>query len=230
MSGSYTYTVASDYANRPVNYVSFWDSCRFANWLHNGQPTGAQGPGTTETGAYTLNGYNWTGGETIQRNAGWRWAITSEDEFYKAAYYKGGSTNAGYWNFATSSDRQPGRDLNDVSGNNVNYYGDPFPIQSPYYTTVVGEFQNSESPYGTFDQSGNVYEWNEAVLSGAYRGVRGGSFADYVHSQYASARSSYSPTLEGAGVGFRVVQVPEPGCALLLVVASPGLVSRRRRS
>ena len=52
------YSVAADCANRPVNYVSFWDACRFANWLHNGQPTGPQGPGTTEDGAYTLNGYN----------------------------------------------------------------------------------------------------------------------------------------------------------------------------
>jgi sulfatase modifying factor 1 len=33
----YTYTVASDWANRPVNYVSYWDSLRFANWLGNGQ-------------------------------------------------------------------------------------------------------------------------------------------------------------------------------------------------
>ena len=52
----YQYRVASDWANRPVNYVSWGDAARFANWLHNGQPTGAQGPGTTETGAYTLNG------------------------------------------------------------------------------------------------------------------------------------------------------------------------------
>ncbi len=53
-SGNYTYTVAADWANRPVNYVGFWDACRFANWLHNGQPEGPQGAGTTETGAYTL--------------------------------------------------------------------------------------------------------------------------------------------------------------------------------
>ena len=51
-SPNYSYTVAADWANRPVNYVSFWDAARFANWLHNGQPTGAQGPGTTEGGAY----------------------------------------------------------------------------------------------------------------------------------------------------------------------------------
>jgi len=47
-SGSYSYSVAADWANRPVNMVSYWDSCRFANWLHNGQPTGAQDAGTTE--------------------------------------------------------------------------------------------------------------------------------------------------------------------------------------
>jgi hypothetical protein len=35
--GSYNYSVAADWANRPVNYVSFWDACRFANWLSNGQ-------------------------------------------------------------------------------------------------------------------------------------------------------------------------------------------------
>ena len=49
-SGSYTYSVASDWANRPVNLVSYWDSCRFANRLHNGQPTGLQTALTTEDG------------------------------------------------------------------------------------------------------------------------------------------------------------------------------------
>ncbi len=44
--------VAADWAEGPVNWVSFWDAARFVNWLHNGQPTGAQGLGTTEDGAY----------------------------------------------------------------------------------------------------------------------------------------------------------------------------------
>jgi formylglycine-generating enzyme required for sulfatase activity len=35
--GSYTYSVAPDWADRPVNYVGFGDAMRFANWLHNGQ-------------------------------------------------------------------------------------------------------------------------------------------------------------------------------------------------
>lgn len=41
-SGSYSYTVDAAFVNRPVNYVSFWDACRFANWLGNGQKSGAQ--------------------------------------------------------------------------------------------------------------------------------------------------------------------------------------------
>jgi hypothetical protein len=52
----YVYTTNSAYDNRPVNDVCFWDACRFANWLHNGQPTGAQDLTTTEDGSYYLNG------------------------------------------------------------------------------------------------------------------------------------------------------------------------------
>ncbi|MFY7808318.1 MAG: SUMF1/EgtB/PvdO family nonheme iron enzyme, partial [Fimbriimonadaceae bacterium] len=85
--GSYTYATVSGRANNPVNFVSFWDACRFANWLHNGQPTGAQNNATTETGAYTLT-LSGTNANTITRNAGWLWAVTSENEWYKAAYHQ----------------------------------------------------------------------------------------------------------------------------------------------
>jgi len=53
--GSYAYSVDSNWANRPVNYVSWGDAVRFANWLHNDQPTGAQGLSTTEDGAWADN-------------------------------------------------------------------------------------------------------------------------------------------------------------------------------
>ena len=51
------------YANRPVDYVSFWDAARFTNWLHNGQGLG----GDTENGAYTLGGYTLYGGVLSDR-------------------------------------------------------------------------------------------------------------------------------------------------------------------
>ncbi len=38
--GDYAYGVASQFANKPVNHVSWGDAARFANWISNGQPTG----------------------------------------------------------------------------------------------------------------------------------------------------------------------------------------------
>ncbi len=57
--GSYSYSVTGSAAGRdnmPMAYVSWGDAARFCNWLQNGQPTGAEGDGTTETGAYLLSG------------------------------------------------------------------------------------------------------------------------------------------------------------------------------
>src|SRR5690606_1941185 len=39
--GSYVYSVMGN-GQRPITYVSWFDAARFANWLHNGQPSGAQ--------------------------------------------------------------------------------------------------------------------------------------------------------------------------------------------
>lgn len=233
-SGNYTYSVADDWANRPVNWVSYWDACRFANWLGN-----SQGNGDTETGAYTLNGYNGDDGSWIQRNVGATWVVTSEDEWYKAAYYKGGGTTAGYWLYPTSSNTAPGRDMADASGNNANYHTPPYefphapPIDSDKYTTVVGEFENSDSPYGTFDQGGNVFEWNEAIVyqpaNIAFRGLRGGS-CDVGGSNLQASYRYYGGALgENQQFGFRVSEVPEPSSIIALAGGLISLLGIRRR-
>jgi len=198
--GSYTYNVASDWANRPVNYVSWGDAARFANWLHNGQPSGAQGAGTTETGAYTLNGAM-TNAEllAITRNADWKWAITSEDEWYKAAYHKNDGVTGNYWDYPTSSNSRPSNVLGNPTdpGNNATYYNSGYTIGSPYWRTEVGAHENSDSPYGTYDQGGNALEWNEAVLYGSYRGLRGGSIGSIATELHASFRHGYNPLERG---------------------------------
>ncbi|NQU76818.1 MAG: hypothetical protein HQ546_10955, partial [Planctomycetes bacterium] len=79
-----------------------------------------------------------------------------------------------------------------------------------YYTTLAGEFQNSDSPYGTFDKGGNVWEWNEAILYGAYCGLRGGSFLSHsIDTLHASYRYGNIPTGQISYIGFRVCEALE---------------------
>ena len=68
----------------------------------------------------------------------------------------------------------------------------------------------SGSPYGTFDQGGNEWEWTEAVLEGSYRGVRGGAFNYSDYHMNAAYRDTYWLPHEDLPLGFRVAGVFEP--------------------
>ena len=206
--GSYTYNVAADWANRPVNYVSWGDAARFANWLHNGQPTGVQDLTTTEDGSYFLNGAT-SNAEllAIARQPDATWVIPSEDEWYKAAYHKNDGATGNYWDFPTSSDSAPSNDLIDPDpGNNATFWDTGYTLGSPYWRTEVGAHENSGSPYGTLDQGGNVWEWNEAVVW-SYRGLRGGSFPNDDYRLRAPYRDGGYPSGENDIFGFRVCEI-----------------------
>jgi formylglycine-generating enzyme required for sulfatase activity len=205
----HTYSVAADWANRPVNYVSWNDALRFSNWLHNGQPTGAQDATTTEDGAYDMSL-----GSSVVRKAGATVWLPSEDEWYKAAYHKNDGVTGNYFDYPTSNDDVPSNDLVEPTdpGNNATFndYGN-YTIGSPYYRTEVGAHENSDSPYGTFDMGGNVFEWNEALFTDSYsRGLRGGSYT-MVNVAFLTSDSCmyFSPEYEDSWVGFRVASVPE---------------------
>ena len=216
-AGSYVYSVTPGHENFPVNYVSWGDSARFANWLQNGQPTEAEGTGTTETGAYTLNGaISTTALMAVTRNPGATWFIPTEDEWYKPAYYKGGGPSAGYWPWPTQNNVAPSNFLSATGTNNANYFA--FGYTDPTnYLTSVGAFAASPGPYGTFDQGGDLFQWNETAVMGSSRGVRGGSFFDYGESMNSSVRGGDDPTDALSGIGFRVASVPEPSSAILVV-------------
>jgi formylglycine-generating enzyme len=230
-SGNYTYAEkAPGWDTKPVNFVSWEESFRFANWLHNGQPTGVQNNLTTEDGAYTFTGERQVG----PRNPGAKVFLPSENEWYKAAYYKGGGTNAGYWDYATRSDicpnnNPPGQD----TGNSANYYSNGYSVGSPFYSTEVGAYALSYSPYGTYDQNGNVWEWNESIFhsDGAY-GRRGGcwSTGGTAASLMADAREDhggYAYTVSN-DIGFRVAEVPEPATLSLIVLGGLALLRRQK--
>ena len=204
----------ADWENRPVNFVSWGDAARFCNWLHNDQPTGqltedpAQDAGLTEDGSYYLDGAT-TVVELIAivREPDATWVIPSEDEWYKAAYYDGGSDV--YYDYSTISDNVPSNQLGDPTdpGNNATFYDGGFTIGHPYYRTEVGAHENSDSPYATFDQGGNLWEWNEAVLYVSYRGLRGGSWGHDDFELSAALRSYSNPSYENHDKGFRVAEV-----------------------
>jgi len=111
--GNYTYSAKTNMANKPVNLVT-WNSCaRYCNWLHNGKPSGLQDASTTETGAYNMSQNN----PSRSNNA--LFFLCSENEWYKAAFYKGNGTNSGYWLFATQSNIAPSCVSLDSQGNGI---------------------------------------------------------------------------------------------------------------
>jgi formylglycine-generating enzyme required for sulfatase activity len=219
ISGGFSYQILiPGREDMPVNYVSFYDALRFANWLDNGQPTGAQGPSTTEDGAYTFSGATAVG----SRNGTATIVLTSEDEWYKAAYYDAVTTT--YFDYPAGSNTQtscttPGATAN--TANCLNAVGD---------LTDVGSYTGSASPNGTFDQGGNVWEWTEALIaSGGFRVQRGGAYGFVPGNLEASIQRLGTPTDEVDFVGFRVAQVPEPDTALLLMTGMLTLAGWGRR-
>jgi formylglycine-generating enzyme required for sulfatase activity len=255
-SGFYSYS-ATGSGNHPITYVSWGDAARFANWLHNGQPIGFQNSSTTEDGAYALNGaITSTALMAVTRKAGAKWFVPTENEWYKAAYHQpaaAGGDSDGYWrypmktNFVPYSAIPPGASAPDPSrvGNFlkddgvVNGYddgygatGSTFYSSSQNYLTDVGAYTSSPSYYGTFDQGGNVEEWNEAVIISSERGVLGGAFPFSFDDLRAGFRSSSrTPASEVGYIGFRVASsVPEPSAAALLIIGSVATLLSRRRS
>lgn len=112
-NGSYSYSVKTNYGNKPVNNVTWLNAARYCNWLHNNKPIGPQSSITTEGGAYTIvlpldpNGDNGDPVILPTANSIARFRLPTSREWYKAAYYVGGGTSSGYWEYATQSNTLP---------------------------------------------------------------------------------------------------------------------------
>jgi formylglycine-generating enzyme required for sulfatase activity len=236
--GVYTYTAMDP--EKPVNFVMVYDAMRFANWLTNGASDGAD----TETGVYTLsggsvipsnptvgrnlevNGATLTGTGILARFTGTVWALASEDEWYKAAYY----------NVETGAYSLYPNGTDEINGSDANYYD-----ESLLDVGILNKEQN-----GTYDMAGNAFEWTDTLITGFNganiteynaRVTRGGSFAHSVVMVGSSDRYYESYEFDAAYHGFRVVlltltAVPEPGtyaAAMGLLMLVIGMWVRRGR-
>jgi len=227
--GRFSYSVINNdgsSANRPITYVSWFDAARFANWVSNGQPRGVQNGRTTENGAYNLT--RSVGGRAVARNVinpntreAPTFFIPTESEWYKAAYFspqKGDSP--GYYTYATQQDVAPANDPATTSGPIANYLVGPIysvtqsavfsPTQN--YLTDAGAFSASVSHYGTLDQNGNVYQWNDLGGGrGLLRGLRGGFWAGGAVTLQKATFTQVTATRQANDAGFRLVSLAPSG-------------------
>lgn len=135
VNGSYTYTIKSGFAKKPVVYVSIFSAMRYCNWLHNG----GRAESDMESGAYRLLGNIPTNTANLTRNATARYYLPNANEFYKAAYYDPSSladATFDYWKFATRSDT--------------------FDMNNNTSTLANVDFSSMASYFGAYGQSGNV--------------------------------------------------------------------------
>ena len=220
-AGSYSYFVKSGRGKWPVNYVSWYDTIRFANWMHNGKPNGPQDDFSTEDGAYDMDG-----DLTTHRTDAEFW-VPTENEWHKTAYYKAGGTNAGYWVYATQSDSPPNNNWpeNDT-GNSANWAH----LYSPPYLTDADAYELSASAYGTLNQNGSLWEWTETLI-GSTRMALGGAWAyDYAGNLAAYNHTGNTPPAEEwKYLGFRVASVTEPPCTVdveWVTISDPGFTGQ----
>jgi formylglycine-generating enzyme required for sulfatase activity len=240
-SGS-KYAVRSNMGDKPVNYVSWFDAARVSNWLMNGGTSSS----STETGAYTLI-EGQTSGTAPAVNPGATFYVPTEDQWYKAAYYKGGGTNAGYWNYATQSDTAPtavtagstGIGSSGSTGNFANFNSAADWNSQNGNVTTVGT-NGGASAYGAFDMSGNISELNDLTgAAGSFRGLRGGYWLDGAFDLSSSDSGPAGPSYGDNSIGFRLASpvasgVPEidpatGGSALSLVAGVLAMIEQRRR-
>jgi len=200
--GSYTYTVSEGREKRPVLFVATVDAMRMANWLSNGGTAESD----TETGTYTFTGYD----DVSRRNPNADYFLPNDDEWYKAAYFdptKNGT--GGYWQYPPKTD-DPTKMISELPpGGPFSANFDNVNAAEGNGTTDVGAYTAASSYYGTFDQAGCTWEWNEpADPATKSTSRRGGSQGNAIARLAAGAIANNGINKGGATVnqGFRLAR------------------------
>ena len=210
----------------------------YVNWLNSGCQTGGVGL-IHDGGVYNIQD-DWTtvspwpeadqwdngdGTKNIWRHKDAQYFLPTEDELVKAAFYKGGSTSAGYWYYPTSSDTAPVAEGASAGTNSANYAG------AVGAALAVGSYPNTQSPYGALDMGGNLWEATEIRYSSGVNQYIPGWAGCYVHGDvWLRGVIGFAVGGSSADLGFRVASVvPEPMTMVLLSLGGM-LAIRRKRS
>jgi hypothetical protein len=251
-SGSYVYSLLDpDFGALPAVGVSWFSMLRYANWMHNGQPSGPQGPATTEDGAYTLLGQF---PSDVERNPDARFFLPTEDEWYKAAYYRPAEQTYSRvsWGDAPPNGLPPElatqpQDTNICPGQEHPNPDCRCPVnEGPNELTPVCAYPG-RSAYGVCDMTGNGADVTETrEVSSGYLSVlpagtpmavwKGGIYVSNGFCDGAADGRNFVGLTTSAchGCTFRLARqpVPEPGGAALAAVAlasAAGLARHRQR-
>lgn len=204
----------------------------------------------TESGAYNLFNQP-VYGSYSQRGVVSGFVLPSQDEWIKAAYYSPNEVAFGrhYWRYPTRSDSAPSPAIADACGNVTNA-GPGSGLVANYANGAVwcpagceagssagcvppdGNLGNltdvgacrTPSPWGTFDQGGNVVEWTETVCApvegvpnpgnqSIWRQVHGGISIAADYQLWLSATGATDPYGQALGTvrafgGFRPSMLP----------------------
>ena len=159
------------------------------------------------------------------------WVLPTRDEWYKAAYYKGGGTER--WLLDVSHPKQRYAQQRSL----LDGYEQRQFLQLPHgrqhrpseLSHPGGSICRVAGPYSTFDQGGDVWQFEETTINGVYRETRGGSFTTVSSALNSSSFNGLTPGYVAASVGIRVAYVPEPTTiGMLLVAAAGGVVFVKR--
>jgi formylglycine-generating enzyme required for sulfatase activity len=234
MAGAWT-------GGQPAANMTWFEAAAFVNWLntstghhaaYNLTPIPPDVFGNTWSMTLWSSEEAWDPGRgNLYRHKDAYYVLPSEDEWYKAAYHKNDGVTANYWDYATAGNSIPTPVASGTGAGTAVYAGQstPAPVQ----------ISGGLSGYSTRGQNGNVREWVESASDGLdnspfeNRVLRGGAYnlpASFETEMRSSGRATSPPAgLSSASptIGFRVVSVPEPSCAMLMIGGGFVALSRR---
>ncbi len=204
-----------DMSDDPMVQVSWYGSAAYCNWRSHQEGYETCYNLSTWDCDFSKKGYR------LPTEAEWEYAARGGSPYYRFPW---GDTithsQANYCSYWEEGSPVYSYDLSPTEGFHPDCNDGIYP-----YTSVVSSF--SANGFGLYDMVGNVFEWcndwhnsnyyttspyynPQGPLSGTYRVLRGGSWADNPSRCRSAARFGYWPDGRGYHYGFRIVRDLEP--------------------